>query len=304
VKFGVLRSLKIRDARLEDSKILSDLQWEYLQRYSALDTPKSAENYRLAIGNSVLRGNRFTVAEDDTAEVIGFIEQKKQNTSVMKLGFPYVSLNHPKRKDVQFHLMNQTIEKVRESGYRFVTIEFSSSMDRASQLFSSLGFGDEKVIFQSWEGEILPKIDAEMDPFDLRRVKLKDLDITYSWIASQLDHSSPLYISKSTYRDLLIGPKGIRDGWALATLDERPVGMITSIQDNQTNSVIIFGPYCEDGFEKIRIPITNELLLYYRLRGYTHARILRTKPFQNDAKLFKTFGFAKIDEIRQMSKEL
>jgi ribosomal protein S18 acetylase RimI-like enzyme len=307
VRFRVTKKhVNIRDARIDDSESLSLLQWEYLQKYRTIDgfEPKTPEKYRMAIGSSLLHGNHFLVAEDDTEEVIGFVEQKKQNTRYVKIGYPYVSLSHPKRKDIQYHLLSQMLQRMKEIGVQYVSTEFSENIRSAYELFSSIGFGNTKVIFQSWEGDIVPSEDIDVAPYEVRRVKHKDLDVSYSWISRQLDKMSPLNITKSTYKELLMAPKDLREGWAMATLDDHPVAMISSLKDEATNTIVIFGPYCEAGHENIRIPLLNELLLYHRMRGYETARLLRIKPFDNDTELFKRFNFEKTEEIILMSKKL
>ncbi|MHA2248933.1 MAG: hypothetical protein ACXAD7_01160, partial [Candidatus Kariarchaeaceae archaeon] len=115
---------------------------------------------------------------------------------------------------------------------------------------------------------------------------------------------SPLNISKEKYHDLLRAPKSTRDGWALATLNDRPVAFISSLVDRNDDSIIIFGPYCEEGHELVRISLLNELLLYCQLKGYEQARIFRIKPFSNDEQLFNTFNFQKMEEISLMIKYL
>ncbi len=302
--WGSKDAVNIRDARLDDSESLSLLQWEYLQRYSLFDIPRTPQKFRNAIGNSLLRGDRFLVAEDGSHEVIGFVEQKKQNINSVKIGFPYVSLHYPNGKDIQFHLVNQTLHSLKEIGTTYVCTEFSDNIKETEELFSILGFSNTKVIFQNWEGNIEPKDDIELHPFEIRRIKRKDLDITYSWIYKQLDPDSPLYISKSTYKNLLRETKSLRDGWAIATLDDEPVGMISSIKDPSANIIVIFGPYAREGMESVRIPLINELFLHHRLRGYTSARILRINIMDNDEKLLKTFNFKKVEEIKFMSKDL
>ncbi|MHA2251607.1 MAG: N-acetyltransferase family protein, partial [Candidatus Kariarchaeaceae archaeon] len=184
----------IRDAKLDDSEILSLLQWEHLQKYSSLDIPKTPESYRHAIGSSLLKGDHYLVAEDDAHEVIGFLEQKKQNPTHVKIGYPYVSFNHTKRKDVQFNLLNQTIHRLKDIGVKVITTEISNHIVDAVDLYSSLGFDNSRIIFQSWEGPIEADYEIGIEPYEIRRVKQKDLNTTYHWISQHLDRFSPLNI--------------------------------------------------------------------------------------------------------------
>ncbi|MCE7733338.1 MAG: hypothetical protein GPJ54_00575 [Candidatus Heimdallarchaeota archaeon] len=292
---------RIRNAKLDDSDYLSELQLDYLERYSTYETPKPPEKYRLVIGSGLLTNERIIIIEDST-KILGFIEQKKINPYQLRLSYPFVLLDHEDREELQLSLLEYVIEKLKTSSVRVVNVEFSSKIEGSVELFHSFEFKNQKSIFQSWEGLIIPKEEIDIEPFDVRRVKSTDLDVTYDWIKDQLDRSSPLFITKETYASLLLGPSALREGWAIATIDDKPVAFVSSIKEDNSDVVIIFGPYCDESFVNVRIPLLNELFLYYKMRGYEYARLLRIDVFENDTELFDEFNLMKNEEILSMSR--
>jgi len=292
---------RIRNAKLDDSDYLSELQLDYLEKYSTYETPKPPEKYRLVIGSGLLTNERIVIIEDST-QILGFIEQKKINPYQLRLSYPFVIMEHEEREELQLSLLEYVIENLKTSSVRVINVEFSSKIEGSIALFKSFEFKNQKSIFQSWEGLIIPKDEIDIEPFDVRRVKSTDLDITYEWIKDQLDRSSPLFITKETYASLLLGPTTLRDGWAIATIDDKPVAFVSSIKEDNSDVVIIFGPYCDESFVNVRIPLLNELFLHYKMRGYEYARLLRIEVFENDQELFDTFNLKKNEEILSMSR--
>ncbi|MCH8907413.1 MAG: hypothetical protein IH840_10020, partial [Candidatus Heimdallarchaeota archaeon] len=71
-----------------------------------------------------------------------------------------------------------------------------------------------------------------------------------------------------------------------------------------SDTVVIFGPFAEEGHSEARIPLLNELFLHYRLAGIKYIRMLRIKEFDNDEELFTTFNLTKVEEINYMTKLL
>jgi hypothetical protein len=292
---------RIRNAKLSDSDYLSELQLDYLVRYSTYETPKPPEKYRLVIGSGILTNEQIIVIEDAN-EILGFVEQKKINPYQIRLSYPFVKIDHKDHLELQLNLLEYISDNLKSSNVRVVNVEFSSKIEGSLDLFRSVGFKNTKSIFQSWEGAITPLEEIDIQPFDVRRVKSTDLDITYDWIKNQLDRSSPLFITKETYASLLLGPTALREGWAIATLEDKPVAFVSSIKEENTDVVIIFGPYSDESFTNVRIPLLNELFLYYKMKGYTYARLLRIEEFDNDQELFATFDLNKNEEILSMSK--
>lgn len=292
---------RIRNAKLDDSDYLSELQLDYLERYSTYETPKPPEKYRLVIGSGILTNERIIIIEDST-KILGFIEQKKINPFQIRLSYPFVLMDHEDKEELQISLLEYVIEKLQTSSVKVVNVEFSSKIDHSVELFKFFEFKNQKSIFQSWEGLIVPKDEIDIEPFDVRRVNSSDLDITYEWIKSQLDRSSRLFITKETYASLLLGPSSLREGWAIATIDEKPVAFVSSIKEDYSDVVTIFGPYCDESFVNVRIPLLNELFLYYKMRGYEYARVLRIEVFENDLELFDMFDLKKNEEILSMSR--
>ncbi|MFV2014901.1 MAG: hypothetical protein ACC656_05715, partial [Candidatus Heimdallarchaeota archaeon] len=206
------------------------------------------------------------------------------------------------KEELQLNLLEYVIEKLKTSSIRVITVEFSSKINGSVHLFKSIGFKNIKSIFQSWEGLIIPKEEIDIEPFDVRRVKSTDLDITYEWIKNQLDRSSPLFITKETYTSLLLGPSSLRDGWAIATIDDKPIAFVSSLKEEKSDVVVVFGPYCDESYVNVRIPLLNELFLHYKIRGYEYVRILRIDLFENDLELFDAFDLRKNEEILSMTK--
>lgn len=293
--------IRIRSAKLDDSDYLSELQIDYLERFSTYETPKPPEKYRLVIGSGILTNERIHIIENAN-QILGFIEQKKINPYQIRLSYPFVLMDHEDREELQLSLLEHVVEKLSTSNVRVITVEFSSKIKDSIELFKSFGFKNQKSIFQSWEGPINPNEEIDIEPFDVRRVKSSDLDLTYDWIKNQLDRSSPLFITKETYASLLLGPTALREGWAIATIDDKPVAFVSSIKEENSDVAIIFGPYCDESFVNVRIPLLNELFLYYKMKGYEYARLLRIDTFENDLELFDTFELTKNEEILSMSK--
>ncbi|OLS28481.1 MAG: hypothetical protein HeimC2_07000 [Candidatus Heimdallarchaeota archaeon LC_2] len=292
---------RLRYAEISDSDYLSELQMDYLVKYSTYEVPKSPEKYRLMIGSGLLTYERIIIIED-TNHILGFLEQKKVNPFQVRLSYPYVLIDHEDREELQLKLLEFTIDKLKSSNTRIINIEFSNNIENAVQLLKSFNFTNARSIFQSWEGEIMPDDTIDIEPFDIRKVKPTDLDITYEWIKSQLDRSSPLFIDKDTFASILHNPNSVIEGFAVATIDDKPVALISSLKEENSDIVIIFGPFCDESFINVRIPLLNELFLYYKLKGYNYARILRIREFYNDNELFTMFNFDKKEEYLTMSR--
>ena len=295
--------LFFRLASLDDAEILSDIQWEYFHEYSYSVFPRSVEKFRLAIGSSMLKGERFLIVEDSST-ILGFIEQRQLNAIHSKISYPYIQIDHTEKREIQIELTREIINRLKKVGIKYVSSEFSAQFDQALSLFKKLDFDHLKAIYQQWEGENHPLIDLEIEPYSIRRVKAKDVDVAYKWVSKQLDRLSPLYISKETFSSLVLGPSAGKEGWAMATLDGNPVCFVSSLIEPRSDTVVIFGPFAEEGHSEARIPLLNELFLHYRLAGIKYIRMLRIKEFDNDEELFTTFNLTKVEEINYMTKLL
>lgn len=297
----VKNKFRIRYAELSDSEFLSELQMDYLIKYSTYEVPKPPEKYRLAIGSGLLTNEKIIIIED-TNQILGFLERKKVNPFQVRISYPYVLIDHEDRLELQQKLLEFAIEDQKSRNAKLLNVEFSSKIEGSIDFFKSFNFKNLKSIFQSWEAPIIPKDEIDIEPFNIRRVKSTDMNITYEWIKQQLDRSSPLFIDKDTYSSLLYSPNSLRDGWAVATIDDKPIALVSSIKEEKSDVVIIFGPFCDESFIDVRIPLLNELLLFYKLNGYNYARVLRIREFYNDIELFQTFDFIKKEEYLTMSR--
>jgi len=297
--------LNIRPASLEDADSIAELQNQHVNALKILAPPRSAEKIRLAIGSSFLNKNSIYVVEEES-NIIGFLEQTKQNHSHVMISYPYVALDHPNRDEIQRKLIETTLNKLAKFGYQFVSTRVSRLMEEADTLFSSLGFDERQIVFQSYEGTISPDPNLGSSGIDFRRVKLGDSDIVYRWIKRQLNPMSPIYITREYFEKLLHAPKHVRDGWSMAIDSEsrKPLAMISSMIDAHTGDVIVFGPYNDQGNDEARLMLLNELLWHHTLQGKERMKLMRIQPFDNDNELISTFGLDKTEEITILSRKI
>ena len=80
--------------------------------------------------------------------------------------------------------------------------------------------------------------------------------------------------------------------------------LIAAMVDPNTNSAQIFGPFNDEGYIQVRIPLMNELFVHLRMKGLQRATIIRRNEFYNDDELFRIFNFEKIEDIVNMLKIL
>ncbi|MFV2016643.1 MAG: hypothetical protein ACC656_14530, partial [Candidatus Heimdallarchaeota archaeon] len=84
---------RIRNAKLDDSDYISEIQVNYLEDSYTYESPKPPERFRLVIGSSTLSNERIIIIEDPT-KILGFIEQKTINPYLVRLSYPFVRLDH------------------------------------------------------------------------------------------------------------------------------------------------------------------------------------------------------------------
>ena len=294
----------VREATLEDSEFLSDLNLDYIENYQTIQVPMSPNKYRLAIGSGLVNNEKILIAEDSDGAFLGYIEQKRPHPYQAFVSYPYVEIYHPDRERIQKMLIKHAISSLKRSGVRYIGINISKNIPDSIKLFESFGFIEPTSIHQLWEGIIEPIMDLDIEPYEIREVRQDDLDVTYNWIKSQNDKKSPFYLSKGNYASMLMSPSSFRENWAIATLDERPIALIAAMIDPNTNSAQIFGPYNDEGYVQVRIPLMNELFVHLRMKGLQRATIFRKNEFYNDEELFRTFNFEKIEDIVNMLKIL
>lgn len=301
--FGRRILLKFRRATIGDSINLSKIHAEHNKTYSGLEYPKSEEKYRSEIFRSGKLGSSIVVAEDENENIIGFIENFVGKRAYAKIGYPIVDLKHPSAEIVQKELIKKSMKNLKNNGVQIVTTEFVSD-ERSYRIFKKSGFSHSKVVLQMYQGVISPDYDLDIQPFTIRSVEKQDLDITYELIRLQLDMDSRLFISKKQYVRVYNAQSPEDSGWAVATRDGKIVGVIFSLIEELTNQIVIFGPFADNKNEASRIPLLNELLVYYRLKGYYDQRMFRIRPFSNDKEIFKKYGLNLDEEILYMSKRL
>ncbi len=301
--FGKKNLLKFRRATIGDSNFLSKLHAEHSKTYSGLEYPKSEEKYRNELSSIDNSGNSIVVAEDENDNMLGFIENFVGKRAYAKIGYPFVDLNHPSSETVQKELIKKSMQNLKNDGIQVVIAEFVSD-ERSHRIFKKSGFGHSKVVLQMYQGVISPDYDLDIHPYTIRRVEKEDLDRTYELIRLQLDVDSRLFISKKQYVRVYETQPLEDSGWAIATKDDQIVGVIFSLIENLTNQIVIFGPFSDNRNEASRIPLLNELLVYYRLKGYYDQRMFRIRPFSNDYELFEKYGLNLDEEILYMSKRL
>jgi hypothetical protein len=235
--------------------------------------------------------------------MIGFIEHFVGKRSLAKLGYPFVDLNHADAEDIQKELIKKSIKNLKQDGVQIVITEFVSD-ERSHRIFKKSGFGHSKVVLQMYQGVILPDYDLSIEPYELKRVEEKDLEKTYELIRLQLDVDSRLYISEDQYKRVFQTQSNDDLGWAIATKDDKIVGVIFSFIEALTNQIVIFGPFSDAKNVASRIPLLNQLLVHYRLKGYYDLRMFRIRPFSNDKEIFEKYELNLDEEILLMSKRL
>ena len=285
--------------------MIAELQNNHSRELEILELPKSSEKIRLAIGSSFLNKNSYYVVEEE-GELIGFIEQYKQNHSHVMISYPYVSLSHPNREAIQMQLLENTLKKLKKYGYQFVSTQVSKLKSAGESLFRQAGFDQKKTIFQSFVGMIDPDPELSTKHLDFRRIKHSDADLTYRWIKRQLNPMSPIYLNKENYERMLTAPKKVRDGWSMAVDAEtrQPVGMVSSMVDAHTGDVVVFGPFNDPDERDNRIAILNELLWYHRMQGREFMKLMRIELFDNDEDLIDFFNLEQQEEVNILTKQL
>jgi hypothetical protein len=287
-----LNNILIRPAKIIDSDRISELEKEYYSvNPSNFKIPKSSKRIRREIGSSMLMTNKtkYLVAEINT-KIIGFIEIRLDEIARLALiSLPFVDLKLESQYSIQEEILEYTLKNLKEMKIKRVQIELSLEFSPLSTLLEKFKFNMSKTIFEVWEGQIKPEILDELPDINIRPIKPKDSQLSYSWVENQLDVESPLFINYEAYRRLFSAPKNMIDGWAIAERDDKPVAIISSFVDEQDN-VVVFGPFCSAKNQDVRIPLFNELLWMYKLKGKNNVRVLRIKSFMNDEMLFTSFG--------------
>ncbi len=300
--------LKFRKAKIGDSIKFSELHREYNKFASLLELPKSSDDYKKEIGKSIFAGDRYIVVEDDHNNMVGFIEVTESDNKLARLSVPVIDLKHPYIKEnrlkVQMEMIKNLLKKMKYRGIKFVFTEFLNSDPTIQKIYKKLGFKYRKIVLQSWIGTINPDYNITIDPYNIRPIELQDTEVLYSWISRYLDMDSPLYVDYDNFKKMVKSQGNSNPGWVVLTLNNKPVCMITSFIDPNTNQLIVFGPFSRKGFEDTRLLILNELFIYFRMKGYFDVKIMRIRPIEDDEELFKKYNITLDEEVIIYSKKL
>lgn len=282
----------IRPAKITDSDNIARLQRNYFNFYpSNFRLPKSSKRIRREIGSSLLlkHNSKYLVGEIDS-QMVGFIEMsidKEQRIALISI--PYIDMELENYIEYQRELLEFTLQNLKDMKIKRVQAEISLEYTPLVKILHQFKFKEKKTIFEVWEGRINPEASFIDNELSIRKIQPSDAKISYQWIQDQLDPESPLYISYEAYRKFFNAPKESLEGWAVAERDGFPAAIISSFPD-QEDTIVVFGPFCSEKNQDLRIPLFNELLWMYHLRGHTQVRVMRIKSIMNDEHLFDTFG--------------
>lgn len=281
----MVNSLTFRTARLNDSPRLAELERRlFVSKEFTLRPPKSDMHFRKEIGSLLIKNGLHLVATEND-NIIGFIEiQMDANNRSGKIGFPMVDPQISGREEIQRELIAESLDRFKLNEIQTIHTYVSFQNKQVINIFTQNGFIHNSVVLEIWKGEINPNYNTSAEDMNIRPIERKDAEITYAWMKNELNELSPLFLTFDEYLRFF-NSKNELEGWAIAEINGKPIAMIATYTDHH-NNITVFGPYNKVEYERYRIPLFNEMLIYHKLHGKRHVKVMRIRSFQNDQILF------------------
>ena len=284
-----------RPAKVNDSKRIAKIEYQFFSRYpNYFNAPSPSKKYRREISNLLDKNPLYLVAEK-RGEVIASIKVVFDDyNKVAKVGYPIGDINEPGIEEFQMNLVELAIENSKQRGMNTISASISNSHLAIQELFRKNKFRKKKIIVELWESRIMARVHELPNGYTIRPPKASDLASTWEWIKEQMVPEGPMGISYETYEHIFLHSTESKDGWAVVEKEGEPYAIVSSFI-SPSNTAVIFGPFCKKRYHKLRIPLLNELLWHYSIKGVQVSRIIRSKSFMNDKKLFEEFNYTLIE---------